>query len=32
MIKHIVMWNLEDVAEGNSRDENARRIKTGVES
>ena len=32
MIKHIVMWNLEDVAEGNSRDENARRIKKGLES
>lgn len=28
MIKHIVMWKLKDEAEGNSKDENAKIIKT----
>ena len=31
MIKHIVMWRLEEVAEGSTRDENAIRIKEGLE-
>ncbi|MEM1483267.1 Dabb family protein [Oscillospiraceae bacterium PP1C4] len=31
MVKHIAMWKLEDVAEGNDRDENAKRIKKGLE-
>ena len=32
MVKHIVMWKLEEVAEGNTRDENARLIKQGLEA
>lgn len=32
MIKHIVMWKLEEVAEGNDRDENAKLIKTSLEA
>lgn len=32
MIKHIVMWKLKDFAEGESKAENARKIKTLLES
>lgn len=32
MFKHIVMWNLADVAEGYSRDQNARKIKSDLEA
>lgn len=31
MIKHIVMWKLEDFAEGSSKEENARKIKELLE-
>lgn len=32
MIKHIVMWTLRDSAEGRSKEENARLLKTKLES
>ncbi|MTI88713.1 MAG: Dabb family protein [Balneolaceae bacterium] len=32
MIKHIVMWKLKDVAEGKTRDENARIMKEMLET
>ena len=32
MVKHIVMWKLEEVAEGNTREDNARLIKQGLEA
>ena len=32
MIKHIVMWKLEEVAEGNTRDYNAQYIKENLEA
>lgn len=32
MIKHIVMWRLKEYAEGNSKAENAKIIKTKLES
>lgn len=32
MIKHIVMWKLEDVAQGNTKDENAQQIKIMLEA
>lgn len=32
MIKHIVMWKLDEVAEGNSRGENAAKIKRELEA
>ena len=32
MIKHIVMWNLKENAEGASKKENAAKIKAGLES
>lgn len=31
MIKHIVMWKLNDKAEGNTKEENAKLIKTKIE-
>jgi hypothetical protein len=32
MIKHIVMWKLKDNAEGASKEENAKKIKTIIEA
>jgi hypothetical protein len=32
MIKHIVMWKLKDFAEGCSREENAKKIKSMLEA
>lgn len=32
MIRHIVMWKLKDFAEGCSREENAWKIKAGLEA
>lgn len=32
MIKHIVMWELKDFAEGGTRDENAKKIKERLEA
>ena len=32
MIKHIVMWKLEDVSQGNTKDENAQQIKIMLEA
>ena len=32
MIRHVVMWKLKDFAEGCGREENARKIKTGLEA
>ena len=32
MIKHVVMWKLKDFAEGCSREENAKKIKSMLES
>ncbi|MBL4930454.1 Dabb family protein [Clostridium paridis] len=32
MIKHIVMWKLQEFAEGKSKEENAKVIKEGLES
>ncbi len=32
MLKHIVMWKLKDFAEGCSREENARKIKSMLEA
>lgn len=32
MIKHIVMWKLKEVAEGNEKLENAKIIKAGLEA
>lgn len=32
MIKHIVMWKLKDLAEGCSREENAKKIKAMLEA
>lgn len=31
MIKHVVMWKLKDFAEGSSRQENAKKIKSMLE-
>lgn len=31
MVKHIVMWKLEDFAEGNNKEENAKKIKSLLE-
>ena len=32
MVKHIVLWKREEVAEGSSRDDNAARIKESLEA
>lgn len=32
MVRHIVMWNLKEQAEGNPKGENARIIKEGLEA
>lgn len=32
MVKHIVMWKLHDIAEGNGKLENAKKIKSDLES
>jgi hypothetical protein len=32
MIKHIVMWKLKDFAEGNSKKDNAQKIKSDLEN
>lgn len=32
MIKHIVMWKLKDLAEGGTREENAKKIKERLEA
>lgn len=32
MVKHIVMWKLRDQAEGASREENARKLKSTLEA
>ncbi len=32
MIKHIVVWKLKEHAEGGSKEENARKIKAGLEA
>lgn len=32
MITHIVMWNLKDAAEGGTREQNAARIRSGLEA
>ncbi len=32
MIKHIVMWKLKDFAEGASREQNAKKMKVGLEA
>lgn len=32
MIRHIVMWKLKEFAEGNSKEINARKVKTSLES
>ncbi|MCI0455057.1 MAG: Dabb family protein [Candidatus Dadabacteria bacterium] len=32
MIKHIVMWRLKDYADGESKDENAKKLKNHLES
>ncbi len=32
MIKHLVMWKLKDVAEGATKEQNARKMKTDLEA
>ena len=32
MVKHIVLWNLKDTAEGKTKEENAAIIKEGLEA
>ncbi len=32
MIKHIVLWKLKDLAEGGTKDQNAKKIKTALEA
>jgi Stress responsive A/B Barrel Domain len=32
MIKHLVMWKLKDVAEGGTKEQNARKMKTDLEA